>query len=124
MNFHVKDSEHPADALGVLKARIAELEAAAKIQHARLVARGVGAHEGVAFRATVSQAPRESVDWKAIAETLKPSLRLPRDKWSPQTVALVDGNTTVKDITAVRVVARTGANVPAGAPLSELIGAY
>jgi hypothetical protein len=88
--------QHPADTLGMLKAQIAELETLAKIEHARLVALGTGAHEGNIFRATVSVAARESVDWKAIAEKLEPSRQL------------VTAHTSAKDVTTVRVVARTG----------------
>jgi hypothetical protein len=87
---------HPADALGFLKAQIADLEAAAKIEHARLVAMGVGAHEGETFRATVSVAPRETVDWKTVAAKLEPSRQL------------VTAHTSEKEVTTVRVVARTG----------------
>lgn len=87
---------HPADALGALKAQIADLEIRAKAEHARLVAMGAGAHEGFAFRATVSIADRETVDWRAVAEKLKPSHQL------------VTAHTSAKEVTTVRVVARTG----------------
>jgi hypothetical protein len=97
---------HPADALGALKAQIADLEARAKIEHARLVAMGTGAHEGDLFRATVSVADRTNIDWETIAKTLKPSLKQTREYWSPQTVELVDGNTATKPVTTVRVAAR------------------
>ena len=89
-------SIHPADALGFLKAQIADLEKAAKAEHARLVALGVGAHEGETFRATVSVADRETVDWKAVAEKLAPSRQL------------ITAHTSAKEVTTVRVVARTG----------------
>jgi hypothetical protein len=98
---------HPADALGFIKAQIADLESKAKIQHARLVAMGAGAYEGETFRATVSIAPRETIDWKGIAETLKPSLRMPRDKWSEQVATMVADHSTSKDVTTVRTNART-----------------
>jgi hypothetical protein len=89
-------TKHPADLLGMLKAQIAELETAAKVEHARLVALGVGAHEGAIFRATVSVADRETVDWKAVAAKLEPSRQL------------VVAHTATKEVTTVRVVARTG----------------
>jgi hypothetical protein len=87
---------HPADALGALKAQIANLEAQAKIEHARLVAMGAGAHEGELFRASVSVAERESIDWRAVAEKLEPSRQL------------ITAHTSAKEVTTVRVVARTG----------------
>jgi hypothetical protein len=99
-------NNHPADILGALKAQIADLEARAKIEHARLVAMGAGAHEGDLFRATVSVADRNTIDWESIAKALKPSLKQTREYWSPQTVELVDGNTATKPITTVRVAAR------------------
>jgi hypothetical protein len=88
---------HPADALGFLKAQIADLENRAKVEHARLVAMGIGAHEGDMFRATVSVAERESVDWKTVAARLEPSRQL------------VAAHTSAKEVTTVRVVARTAA---------------
>src|SRR4051812_38107121 len=87
---------HPADALGELKARIADLEALAKVEHARLVAMGAGAHEGETFRATVSVADISRTDWKAVAAKLEPSYQL------------VAAWTTAKPVTTVRVVARNG----------------
>ena len=98
---------HPADLLGEFKAAIANLEAKAKVPHAALVAMGAGTHVGHIFQASVSIAPRESVDWKAIAMALKPSLKMPREYWSDQLIELVDANTTAKDVTTVRAVART-----------------
>jgi len=100
---------HPADALLALKAQIAELEALAKIEHARLVAMGAGHHDGDLARANVIVADYSRVDWKGIAETLKPSLRFPRDKWSEQIVEMVDGHTATKSQTTVRVNAKPAA---------------
>ena len=85
---------HPADALGFLKAQIADLKAAAEIEHARLVAMGVGAHDGETFRASVSVADRDSIDWKAIAAKLEPSRQL------------VTAHTETKAVTTVRVHSR------------------
>ena len=87
---------HPADALGDFKAQMADLEVRAKVEHARLVAMGPGAHEGEIFRATVSVAERETIDWKAISAKLEPSRQL------------VTAHTSAKEVTTVRVVARTG----------------
>jgi hypothetical protein len=85
---------HPVDALGSLKAQIADLEKAAKVYHAQIVAMGVGAHEGDIFRATVSVADRDTLDMVAV-----------REKLSDQ---FIRAHTTTKEVTTVRVVARTG----------------
>lgn len=87
---------HPADALLTLKAAIADLEAKAAIERARLIAMGQGAHEGDLARASVSTADRETIDWKAIAAKFSPSRQL------------VAAYTESKEVTTVRVVARTG----------------
>lgn len=101
-------NRHPADALFALRAQVADLEKLVKVEHARLVAMGEGAHEGEIARATVTIADRDSVDWKGIAQALKPSLKLPRENWSPQIADLVDVNTSTKPVTTVRTNARTG----------------
>jgi hypothetical protein len=100
---------HPADALLAYKAQIAEIEKLAKVAHSRLVAMGAGHHDGDLARANVIVADRETIDWRGIAETLKPSLRFPRDKWSDQMVEMVDGLTTIKPVTTVRVNAKPAA---------------
>lgn len=87
---------HPVDALGALKAQITELEKQAKIFHAEIVAMGPGAHEGELFRATVSVAERESIDWQAIAAKFEPSRQL------------VTAHTSAKEVTTVRVGSRNG----------------
>src|SRR5262245_37759594 len=97
------------DRIGVLKAQIAELENQEKAERAILVAQGAGAYDGAVFRATVSESDRATIDWRAIAETLKPSLKMPREYWSEQVTALVDGHTITKPVTTVRVVARKAA---------------
>ena len=99
---------HPADALLALKARVADLEVLMKVEHARLVAMGAGAHDGDIARANVIIAPRNTIDWKSIAQTLKPSLALPRAKWSDQICDMVDANTSTTSVTTVRVAARLG----------------
>jgi hypothetical protein len=90
---------HPVDALGEIKAAIANLEAQAKVFHAQIVAMGVGAHEGDVFRATVSVADRDTLDMVAV-----------REKLSPQ---FISAHTTTKAVTTVRVVARNGKAVAA-----------
>lgn len=87
---------NPVDSLGFIKAQIADLEKQAKAFHAQIVAMGVGAHEGDIFRASVSIADRETTDWRAVAEKFEPSRQL------------VTAHTSAKEVTTVRVVARTG----------------
>ena len=99
---------HPADALLALKARVADLEVLMKVEHAQLVAMGAGAHDGDIARANVIIADRTAIDWKSIAQTLKPSLALPRKNWSDQLRDTVDANTSVTSVTSVRVAARLG----------------
>ena len=89
-------NQHPADALFVLKAKIADLKSLADIEHARLVALGEGAHEGDFARATVSKADRESVDYKTIVAKLDVSRQMLR------------AHTSAKSVVTVRCVARTG----------------
>jgi hypothetical protein len=87
---------NPVDSLGFIKAQIADLEKQAKAFHSQIVAMGVGAHEGNVFRASVSIADRETIDWKEIAAKFEPSRQL------------VTAHTSAKEVTTVRVVARTG----------------
>jgi len=89
-------NSNPVDSFGFLKAQLAELEKRADDIRAQVIALGTGAHEGETFRATVSVADRESVDWKTIAEKLAPSRQL------------VTAHTSAKSVTTVRVVAKTG----------------
>jgi hypothetical protein len=74
----------------------------------QLLTLGEGDYEGDMFRVTVRMPERATPDWKAIAQTLKPSLRLPRDKWSEQLIELVDGNTETKIVPTVKATARIG----------------
>jgi hypothetical protein len=100
---------HPADALLALKAQIADLEARAEIQRAALIAMGIGHHDGDLSRANVIESHPARINWKVIAETLKPSLRFPRDKWSEQMVEMVDGNTVTGTVITVKVNAKPAA---------------
>ena len=87
---------HLADELGAIKAQIADLklrEAAIKTDLHRIG----GVHEGALFRATVSESIRATVDWKSIAQKLKPSRQL------------VTANTTTKPVITVRVTSRIAA---------------
>ena len=85
---------NPIDALGEVKAQIANLEAQEKALRDQIAARGEGAYEGELFRASVSITERESIDWKAIAAKLEPSRQL------------ITAHTSAKEVTTVRVVSR------------------
>lgn len=65
-----------ADELGLIKAQIAELEEKQKTVRALLIASGESAVEGDLFRASITEAARKEVNWKAIAEKLEPSRQL------------------------------------------------
>lgn len=84
------------DALGVASARKAEAEKAHKRLRDMLADKGEGAYEGDLFRATVSIADREKIDWQAIAEKLEPSRQL------------VTAHTSYGSVTTVRSTARNG----------------
>jgi hypothetical protein len=65
-------SNNPIDALGDIKAEIANLTAIAKIYEAQIKALGVGAHDGDLFRGTVSEvAARSSLCPKAAEAKLR-----------------------------------------------------
>lgn len=82
------------DELGTVKGQIAALKSLEKKLQEQLVATGNTEAEGLIFRATVSFANVESIDWKAIALRLAPSRQL------------IAGNTSYKPRTTVRLVAR------------------
>jgi len=100
---------HPADKLLALKAKIAEFEALAEIERQTLIAMGEGYHDGDLSRANVTVSHPARINWKVIAETLKPSFRFPRDKWSDQMKEMVDGNTKVSETITVKVNAKPAA---------------
>jgi len=100
---------HPADALLALKAQIADLEARAEIERQRLIAMGAGHHDGDLSRANVIVSHPERINWKVVAETLKPSFRFPRDKWSESMVEMVETNTKVSEVVTVKVNAKPAA---------------
>lgn len=64
------------DELGAIQARKAELAKREKALKDQLVKLGPGAYAGQTFRATVVAVTRTLVDWRAIAERLKPSRQL------------------------------------------------
>jgi hypothetical protein len=59
---------HPADALGIVRARMADLAEQESALKAALVAMGAGAHEGNEWRATVTLGTTESVPVDAVRE--------------------------------------------------------
>jgi len=65
------------DQLGILAAKIAELQAQYDSCKAELIHAGIEVAEGEFYRATVSHVePAPRVDWKAVAEKLQPSRQL------------------------------------------------
>jgi hypothetical protein len=65
-------SNNPIDALGDIKAEIANLTAIAKIYEAQIKDLGVGGHDGDLFRASVSEvAERSSLCPKAAEDKLR-----------------------------------------------------
>jgi hypothetical protein len=85
------------DKLGHLLAQAADLEGRIKAEKAKLIAAGVGEHEGDIFRATVSHSVREKLDADAIARAIELA------KFSPQ---YVSAHTLRSEVNCVRVVAK------------------
>jgi hypothetical protein len=81
------------DALGTIKARVADLTATEKVLRDALAGHGPGEYEGDRWRATVSVGERSNLDMDAV-----------RAKLSPQFIA---AHTTTTPTTTVKVVART-----------------
>jgi hypothetical protein len=82
------------DSLGVLKAKIAELENEEKAIKKALGDLEPGAYEGELFRLSISESERETLDMKAV-----------REKLSPQFIA---AHTNVTKVRTLRVAARNG----------------
>ncbi|HWH48016.1 MAG TPA: hypothetical protein VN664_09455 [Burkholderiales bacterium] len=82
------------DALGAIKAKIAELELQEKELKADLADLKPGAYEGELFRLSISETDRETLDMKAV-----------RAKLSPQ---FITAHTNVTKVRALRVSARNG----------------
>ncbi len=87
------------DALGALKAQIAELEIQEKALKASLGELEPGAYEGELYRVTVAKTDRETLDMEAV-----------RAKLSPQ---FISAHTRVTPVTTIRVGVRTGKGVAA-----------
>ena len=64
------------DDLGTIRAQIAALQTDERELKKRLVDLGEKHVDGDLFKATVVESNRNNVDWKAIAEKLKPSRQL------------------------------------------------
>jgi hypothetical protein len=88
-------SNNPIDALGDIKAEIANLTAIAKIYEAQIKDLGVGAHDGDLFRGTVSEvAERSSLCPKAAEAKLR---ELGVDgRWFAKNQKVAKGYTVVK----------------------------
>jgi hypothetical protein len=85
-------TNNPIDALGAIKAQIADLEAQEAILREAVLALGDGKHEGELFRVTVTTVDRATLDMSAV-----------RAKLSPQ---FITAHTIVKQVTSVKVAAR------------------
>jgi hypothetical protein len=83
------------DALGEVRAKIAEYRNQELMLENVLKSGGAGAYDGLYFRATVSEFERASVAWKEIALKLEPS---------PQLKA---AHTTKSTVVAINVTARS-----------------
>jgi len=95
MNIHTPlpvDTTHPADMLGILKARIAEYEALADIERDKLVALGDGDHDGLLFHAKVSIAERKTVKWQAICKHFDVPDEMIKDNTTSKVVITVTCN--------------------------------
>lgn len=88
-----------ADELGTIRAKMANLKDRETEIRNIMLESGVKAMEDKKFRAVVVESLRKSIDWKAIAEKLKPSRQL------------VTAHTTEKEVVSIRVNARRGALV-------------
>ena len=86
------------DELGILNAKIAELEGQAKRLKSQLIENGIGAYEGDLFRATVSMSQRETLDMAAVREKLTPQF--------------IRSHTKVTQVTFVRVASKIEGKQP------------
>jgi hypothetical protein len=85
--------EEKIDALGKLKAKIADLELYEKdLKNALITDIGIGAHDGKTFRCSVSVSTRETLDMEAVRAHLSPQF--------------IRANSKVSESTTVRITAR------------------
>lgn len=87
------------DALGALKAQIAELQVQERALKAALDDLAPGAYEGNTFRVSISDSVRATLDMDAV-----------RAKLSPQFIA---AHTRETEVRTIKVSARTGKNLAA-----------
>ncbi len=85
-----------ADELGTVRAKMADLKAREAEIRDVLIEAGVEALEDKRFRAVVVHSMRTQIDWKSVAEKLKPSRQL------------VTAHTKQREVTTIRVNARRG----------------
>lgn len=71
-----EETEYTIDAIGTLRARIADLQAQIKPLEAELKAAGAGHYDGELFTGCVSECETSRVDWKGIATKLKASKQM------------------------------------------------
>lgn len=64
------------DALGTVRAHIADLQTEAKTLEKIIKDKGFGSSEGIFYRTTVSETTTNKIDWKAIAAKCEPSRQL------------------------------------------------
>ena len=90
------------DKLGQVKADLSDLKKKETEYRDQLVAAGITEQEGKLFRATVSTAPRNNTDWKAVLEHL--------EETDPKVFAVVakavQAHTEATDVVTVKVVSR------------------
>jgi len=86
--------EAQIDALGQLKAQIADLESQESKLKKAITASGAGAYEGSLFRVTVTISSRETLDMEAVRKHLSPQF--------------IRAHTRSSETTTVRVTARKG----------------
>jgi hypothetical protein len=82
------------DAIGTLKAQIADLERQEKALKASLGDLAPGAYEGELFRLSISESERATLDMDAV-----------REKLSPQ---FITAHTRITEVRTLRVAARNG----------------
>ena len=82
------------DALGAIKAQIADLELKEKELKKALGDLAPGAYEGDLFRLTISETDRETLDMKAVREKLTPQF--------------ITAHTNVTEVRTLKVSARNG----------------
>lgn len=72
------------DTFGVLCAQVADLEAQKKSIRQQLIGElRVGAYEGIAYRVTISESVRETLDMDAVREKLSPQFIAAHTKSTP-----------------------------------------